>query len=92
MVGYEDGPPVCPLLSGSLKAEKCPVDATSCSMGLFISWSIHAPVPMSEVPSLVLEVPGHTIHLSPSDALRLIKAEPLYCDGDKAASGFLFAR
>lgn len=61
-------------------------------MGLFISWNIHAPVPLLEVPSLVLEVPGHIIHLSPSDAFRLIKAEPLYCDGDEAASGFLFAR
>lgn len=48
--------------------------------------------PIVGVLSLVLEVPGHTIHLSPSDAFRLIKAEPLYCDGDEAASGFLFCK
>ena len=92
MGACEGGPPICPLLSSSLKAKKCPVDAHFMSMGLFISWNIHAPVPLLEVPSVVLKVHGHTIHHSPSDALRLIKAEPLYCDGGEAASGFLLAR
>lgn len=83
MGGNEDGPPVCPLLSGSLKAEKCPVDAHFMLYGPVYFLEHLRACPIVGGAFLLIPHPGTPSISVPRSAFRLIKAEPLYCDGGR---------